>query len=294
MMNSWLIPALISATLSAIAAVMQKSLLRQLDEVYFSFLLSVAILAVSLPTLFMVDVVAVTGTSLLLLCLKGVINAFAFVAVMGALKKNEISATLPLLGLSPGVTALLAFVIIGETIMPSEIMGLVLMMAGVMTIEGWRQWQHAGGWKAAWAGSKQIVLALLLFALSSVVDKILVTSQRTDPYVVLFYQHVIFVLVFGAYLYVRRGASWTSSAGGVGQLVAGILVVALLTLGYRYFQLVASKQGSVAMVLAVKRTSVFWGALAGGYLFKEGALRSRLVGAALIIGAGFLILRVGG
>jgi drug/metabolite transporter (DMT)-like permease len=168
------------------------------------------------------------------------------------------------------------------------------MMVGVMTIEGWRQWRSESGWKAAWLGSRQIVVALVLFALSSVIDKVLVTSQRTDPYIVLFYQHVIFVLVFGVYLYMRRGEAWKTTGDGVGGLVVGILVVALLTLGYRYFQLVASKQGSVAMVLAVKRTSIFWGALAGGYLFKEKALRPRLIGAALIIGAGFLILRVGG
>jgi drug/metabolite transporter (DMT)-like permease len=73
-----------------------------------------------------------------------------------------------------------------------------------------------------------------------------------------------------------------------------IVFVAVVTIGYRYAQLAATQLAPVALVLAVKRTSVFFASLVGGKLFSEQRLPWKLIGAALIIVAGFLILRAVG
>jgi drug/metabolite transporter (DMT)-like permease len=73
-----------------------------------------------------------------------------------------------------------------------------------------------------------------------------------------------------------------------------IVMVAVLTICYRYAQLAATQLAPVALVLAVKRTSVFFASLVGGKMFSEQRLPWKLIGAALIIIAGFLILRVVG
>lgn len=282
---NWLALAFISALLSAAAAVTQKRILFKIDALTFSFLLSVVIMIVSFGAFFVVDVTAVSGTMLLILVIKGIINAFAFVLVMMMLERADISGTLPLLALTPGVTAILAFVVIGETIPPIEVFGLTLTIGGVLLLE--RKPTGLGSLKAQW----YIWTALLLFAISAVMDKILVSGYKTSPIVVLFYQHVVFLFVYAIMFYWKKHSVRRILAKEYVPALLLIGAVAVFTLGYRFTQLEAVKTGNVAMVLAVKRTSVFYASLVGGKMFREKHLAIRLAGAAIIIAAGFIILR---
>jgi drug/metabolite transporter (DMT)-like permease len=282
---NWLLLAFISALLSACAAVTQKKILFRIDALSFSFFLSAVIMVLSFGALFLVNVTAVSGITLIILVLKGVINAFAFVLVMMMLERADISGTLPLLALTPGVTAILAFVAIGETISSIEFWGLLLMIGGVLLLE--RRPTRLGSFKA----QRYIWTALLLFAISAVMDKVLVSGYRTSPITVLFYQHAIFLSVYSILILRKRIPLRRFMTREQLPMLALIGVVALFTLGYRLTQLDAMKTGDVAMVLAVKRTSVFFASLVGGKMFSEKHLAIRLVGAAVIIAAGFIILR---
>ncbi|MEO8232143.1 MAG: hypothetical protein ABI638_07655, partial [Ignavibacteriota bacterium] len=62
-------------------------------------------------------------------------------------------------------------------------------------------------------------------------------------------------------------------------------------IGYRYTQIVAVSLASVALVLAIKRTSVFWATVIGGKLFNDKDLLKRSLAAVLIIIGAILILR---
>lgn len=70
-----------------------------------------------------------------------------------------------------------------------------------------------------------------------------------------------------------------------------LLTVALVTLAYRFTQLEATKFAPVALVLAIKRTSILYASFFGGKIFSEERLAQKLLGAALIVAAGFIILR---
>jgi len=206
--------------------------------------------------------------------------------VMMALQRAEISSTLPLLGLTPGIVALLAYFTIGDLISAREIAGLVLMIAGVFFLERKGGMLRANNWHI-WA-------ALTLFAVSAVLDKALVSGYKTHPLVVLFYQHAVF-LAFYALLFSRKKQSLRYLLTQDHRLTLGLIVItAVVTICYRYTQLAATQLAPVAMVLAVKRTSVFFASLIGGTLFSEQRLPWKLAGAAMIIAAGFLILRAVG
>ena len=286
----WLLLALVSALFSAAAAVMQKKILFRIDALTFSFMLSIVLMGFSTGTLLFMDAFHLSSITLFVLIIKSVINAAAFLFVMMALQRGGISSTLPLLALTPGVTALLAYGALGETISKYEILGLSFMIAGIFLLErnesaasNNKQWFDSSHW---YIGS-----ALILFSVSSVFDKYLVSGIKTPPLVVLFYQHAVFLVLYGG-LYFRKHRSLKSfTESGMRSTVLLILAVAVLTMGYRYTQLAAVKLGSVALVLAVKRTSVFWAALVGGKLFDEKRLVPKLIAAACIIAAGFIILR---
>jgi uncharacterized membrane protein len=65
-----------------------------------------------------------------------------------------------------------------------------------------------------------------------------------------------------------------------------ILAVAVFAVVYRYSYILAIKAGSVALVLSIKRTSVFFAAVFGGRYFKEhNLLRRSLAVVIMVVGA---------
>lgn len=288
---NWIALASVSAVLSAAAAIAQKKTLRGLHALEFSFLVSLVILACSAWVPFTTPAFALAPRALGVLWGKSVLGGVAFLFVMMTLERSPISGALPLMGLTPAVTAVLAQLLIGERLHGGEWIGLALMVAGTWALEmrvGVAGPRALG--EALWAPRQRWMIgALLLFAISSVADKLLVGGMKVPPNVVLFHQHVVYALVFGAVLAVRR-TPWAALGRGAREQWPLLVAIAVLTLGYRFFQLQATRVGPVALVLAVKRTSIVYASLFGGKLFAEERLVPRVAGAMLIVGAGFLFL----
>lgn len=288
---NWIVLATGSALLSAAAAVTQKRCLFRVHALEFSFLVSVAILALSLAVPATTDVLALTPRAFAVVAVKSLLGGVAFLLVMTALERNPISNALPLLGLTPAVTALLAQLLLGESLRPAEWGGLALVVAGVWMLEARPGAPPLRPFVELFASGRHRAMggALVLFALSAVGDRWLVAGMRVPPPLVLFHQHVVYALVFGALLLARR-RPFGELARAARELWPLLLAIALLTVGYRWLQLLATQAGPVALVIAVKRTSIVWATLLGGRLFAEERVVPRLVGAALIVAAGFLFL----
>jgi len=288
----WFVLGTCSAVLSAASAIIQKKILFRLTALEFSFLVSAVILIVSLCVPFSVDVASIPSTTLMILIGKSVLGGSAFLLVMMSLEHNQISSALPLLGLTPGVTAVLALIVIGESLQPSEWAGIGLMMAGTYTLEMRPGQKFLQPFKSIFTNRNFYFIygAVGLFAVSSVADKALVSSYRVDPLVVLFYQHIVYCMLFGLQLLLRRYSFSTLVKKGKGQLPF-ILAAALLTIGYRFTQLEAAKLAPIALVLAVKRTSILYATFFGGRMFSDDRLSVKLFAGALIVVGGFIILR---
>lgn len=289
---TWLFAAMLSALLSATAAVLQKQCLRTVTALRFAFLLAVSTCLLSSVLLIGVELPAPDPAPLLVLAGKSLIGGIAFLLVMAALERGEISRVLPLLGLTPAVTAVFSFVLTGERMHGTEWGAVTLMMMGLFILE-WRPGNadavNVGGTRGG-RPHLLIVGALVLFALSSVGDKVLVSGFRMDLRIVLVFQHIVFCLLFGAMLMVRRTGLRVVLEEGR-RVLPVIVLIAVVTIGYRYAQLAATVEAPVALVLAVKRTSILFASLVGGRIFADERLPVRLAGAAMIVGAGFLILR---
>jgi uncharacterized membrane protein len=288
----WFALGTCSAVLSAASAIIQKKILFRLTALEFSFLVSAIILAVSLLVPFSVDVASIPSSALMILTGKSILGGMAFLLVMMSLQHNQISSALPLLGITPGVTALLALMLLGESLRPWEWVGIGLMMAGTYTLEIRPDQKIFQPFKVIFTNKNfyYIYGAVGLFAVSSVADRMLVSGYRIDPLVVLFYQHIVYCTLFGLQLLLRKYSFSTLLIKGKGQF-SFMLAAALLTIGYRFTQLEATKLAPVALVLAVKRTSILYATFFGGKLFSDDRLREKLLGALLIVVSGFIILR---
>jgi drug/metabolite transporter (DMT)-like permease len=289
---TWFLLASGSALLSAAAAIAQKKVLLRTHALEFSFLVSVIIMLLSFCFPMPDNALAITGETLFVILGKSVVGGVAFLLVMMSLERDQMSRVLPLLGLTPALTACVSFLVTGELLHAWEWVGIGLVVIGAYFLE-----KRPGGERALTPdrvrltpGHYYIVTALLLFAISSVVDKKLMSGYKTDPRVVLVYQHVVYCVVFGLLLAFRRVSLRSVMERGREQYPF-LIAIALLTVAYRYAQLEATKDAPVALVLAVKRTSILYASFFGGRLFSEDRLGIRLAGAALIVASGFVILR---
>lgn len=289
-MMSWFLLAFASAVFSAAASITEKKALFGMHAVDFSIVISLSNAALALPLFLLADYSSVTTDALLLLAGKNLLGALAFLCVMTAIRNLELSRALPLMVLTPGVVAIAAFLFLGETITPLEIAGIVLLMVGTYVLE-----MQAGDaiapFRAFFASRTHlpIIAALLLFTATSVLDRLLLVDIRLQPLPMMAFQQSFYAgwfLLFA--LAVRRTprALATATRGSW----HWIAIVALLTFVYRFAQIEATALAPVALVLAVKRLSVFIGAMAGGTLFAERHLVRKAVAIViLLVGAGLVV-----
>lgn len=290
---TWFAIALLSAFLSAFAAITQKKVLFNIGALEFSFLLSLVNLLFSIPFFFFIDYGTINSYNLTILFIKSVIGVGAFFCVMLSLKNLEISNALPLLALTPGFIAVFAFIFLGESLNLQEVIGLAILIIGTYLLESQKVKEIFYPF-SVFLKSKYhrfVVLALLLFTASSILDKLLLVKLKLSPVSLTAFQHIYFAILFSVIysIFEKRNEPVTRhiSKSNFGW----IALISILTIGYRFTQVAAIGMASVALVLAVKRTSVFWATIVGGKIFSDKDLLKRSIAAILVLIGAILILR---
>jgi len=290
---TWFFIALLSSFLSAFAAITQKKVLFNLKPLEFSFLLSVVNLVFSIPFFFFINYSSIDAENLAFLFVKSVIGALAFLCVMNALKNLQISNALPLLALTPGFVAIFAFFILGEKLKYYEIIGLISLIAGTYILES-KSLKEVLVPFNVFIKSKYhqfILAALLLFTASSIMDKVLLIKLNMTPVSLTAFQHIFFAFIFGVIFFFSDKEKSMTEISSIKKNFGWIALISVLTIGYRFSQVWAVSLASVALTLAVKRTSVLWATIIGGKIFKDTNLTKRIIAVIFILIGAILILR---
>jgi len=187
---TWFLVAFTSALFSAAAAISQKKVLFKISALNFSLLLSFFNFLIVLPLLFKINFQDISPVAILILYGKSVLGSLAFLCVMLALKNMEISGALPLMALTPGVVALLAFLLLGEALSNLEIIGVFLLVSGTYILESGHHKDLLAPFKVFYQSKfhHYILGALVLFSVTSVLDKYLLRDFRVPPDGFLFFQ----------------------------------------------------------------------------------------------------------
>ncbi|MCE1188830.1 MAG: DMT family transporter [Ignavibacteria bacterium] len=290
---NWFLIALISALLSAAAAVTQKKVLFKMESIAFAFWISVLNVVFSIPFFIQTDMQTVNNMALLLLFVKSVMGAVSFLCIMHALKNMEISGALPLMVLTPGLVAIFAFLLLGDTLRPVQVGGLVMLLAGTYVLE-MRPGQSLAEPFMVFAKSKYhyyIVTALVLFTATSLLDKLLLGRYKMPAPAMMSFQQVFYLLVIAVvYIYSNIRTKGQELKKTTRQMVPWLIAIALFTLGYRYTQIMAIKIAPVGAVLAVKRISVFIAAISGGKLFNESNRKQKAFATAIMVIGAIMIM----
>jgi drug/metabolite transporter (DMT)-like permease len=286
----WFTLAFASALFSAGAALSQKKILFKLEALDFSFYLSIISLIFSIPFFINMFSEFPTAESLLILYIKSILGTFAFLCVMLVLKNFEISKALPLMVLTPGLVAVFAFLFLGDSLSTKETFGIILLMIGTYVLEVSDSRNFISSLRTLIKSKSHyyVLSALLLFTASAILDRLLLTGYKLSPENFMAGQQLFFAFNFFILFVIKKKR--TDGNGSYDQKIwYWIILIAILTIGYRYTQIEATKLAPVALVLAVKRISVFFSSLIGGKLFKEKDLIKKGIAAAIMI-AGTLFL----
>jgi drug/metabolite transporter (DMT)-like permease len=288
----WYTLAFLSAIFSAVAAISQKKILFTIDALEFSFILSLFNALLALLFLINFDLDSTSFLSLLILYGKTILGALAFYCVMLALKNMEISGALPLMVLTPGIVAIFAFFILGESLNSFEIVGLILLLVGTYILEVRKSKSFFQPFQI-FINSKYhhyIIYAILLFTLSSVIDKLLLRDYKLPPYEFIGFQHLFLAVNFLFFVLITKNNPIKILSKVNSKLFGWIFIISFFTIGYRYTQIEAVKIASVALVLTIKRTSVFFAVVFGGKLFSEHSLLKKTIATIIMLVGAYLIL----
>lgn len=289
---NWFPIALLSALLSAAAAVTQKKVLFKLDVLEFAVVISVLNVVFTIPFFVAMDWSTLNAMNVTALAVKSALGAWSFLCVMYALKNMEISGALPLMALSPGFVAVFAFLLLGDVLLPLQIAGLVLLLIGTYLLEVRQGHGMLEPFKVMLRSRHHhyIFTALALFTITSLLDKLLLGKYKMPPVSFMALQQVFYFVFIGIVYLVKQKRPFPAVSYNR-EIWLWLLAIALFTLGYRYTQIVAVKIAPVAAVLAVKRISVFIAAVSGGKLFKESGLLKKGFAAAIIVAGAILIMK---
>ena len=286
----WYLFGFSSAMLAAAAAVLEKWLLKRMSVWQMSawFSLITALLVIPILLTFKGSLSSLSGVLWGVILLKSLMEAVQFVAVMTGIKRLGISTTIPLMALSPGFVALGGSLLIGDALTLVQWGGLLLMVVGmyVIQLEGasawWRPFVRLFADRNQWV----IVLALVASVAVALMDKTILSGYKIPPQIFITVQQWYLAGLFLLIVIIRKINRSEASLPWSRNVVLGLFTLAVVTVGYRYFQMRGVMLAPVALVLAVRRTSVVMASLVGGSLFQEkGFVRRSIAAAILAVGA---------
>ena len=212
-----------------------------------------------------------------------VIHVGYYFALAGALKHGELGLAYPLMrGTAPLLVAIGSFVFLGEAVRPLGWLGIVMVCAGVLML----------GMSAGLLKHRKAVLFALsnavLIAIYTVVDA---QGARLSGHVGQ-YVALLFVLdgwPFAVLVYLqRKGQVWEYARARWPLATFG----ALASLGSYSIALWAMTVAPVALVAALRETSVLFAVILGAWLLRERWTRWRVIGASTLV-CGVVALRLG-
>lgn len=286
----WFILASASALFTSCATLAEKKILFKIEALSFSFYLSIVGLFLSIPFFFGITVSSITVETLIILYIKSILGTLVFLFVMLTLKNFEISKALPLLVITPGLTAIFAYLFLGDSLTAKETLGIILLMVGTYILEISGKKKILDSFLQIFKNRNYIYIfsAIAMFTASANLDRLLLTDYKLEPVSFMALQQMFYAFNFALLFLLTRKKDEIKSMPGK-EILKWIFLISLLIIGYRYTLIEATKLAPVALVLSVRRISVFFSALIGGKLFKEKELVKRAV-ATIIMVAGALFL----
>lgn len=210
----------------------------------------------------------------------------AIILYTKALKVSPISLTVPFLALTPVFLIITSYIILGEKVSLNGGIGILLMAAGVYTLNIHKARDtFLGPVKAVFKekGSVMMVMVAFIYSITSSLGKMAI--EHSSP---IFFGSTYFILVTILFTPIAL----RKNRGNI--TIKKKDVVSFASIGVTYsmmiiFHMIAMSLTNVAYMISVKRTSLLFSIIYGHFLFKEEKVRARSAGGILML-AGFVLV----
>ncbi len=218
------------------------------------------------------------------------VNVFANILYLKALKQSPLSLTVPFLAFTPLFLLITSWVLLNEFPSTYGLFGILLIVLGAyaLNISKFKQGIFAP-FKAILheRGSVYMLIVSFLYSFSSNFDKLAVLDSSPLFYVTAF--NVSLVTIFSVIIILKRKL--------VNELVdkiktkwGGLALLGLIASLALSAQQMAMELTLVPYVISIKRANLILAVIFGYFFFKEKDIRSRLFGAIIMVAGVLLIL----
>lgn len=220
------------------------------------------------------------------------INIVATVLSYRALSNSDLSLCLPILAFTPVFLLLTSFLILGEVPSLAGILGIFLVATGSFLLasgEPPTSFLAPVVTLSRNSGVRMMLIVAFLYSISVNYDKVVV--ETSDP---IFGSSVVYCLLAASFLAITT-ACWVRGKvmpvpEGVSNRSVIILIAIGLVLAVEAISInLAYTLSIVPYVISIKRLSIFFAVLFGGFLLKEGSLRPRALGSLVMVAGTVLI-----
>lgn len=218
------------------------------------------------------------------------LNGVSFVLYMRAIQISPLSLTLPYLAFTPVFMIVTGSLVLDELPGRWGVVGILTTCIGsyVLNLDTQRR-GFFDPFRAVFreTGSWLMLLVALLFSLAAVVGKKGILHSSPLFFTVTFFSalNITFLILFHATARIRLRTYLDEPYKGC---VAGILLFL-----HAFFHGYAIALTKAAYMISIKRFSILFGVLYGGWLFREKNIGTRLFGAALMLSGAVLIMLKG-
>lgn len=223
------------------------------------------------------------------LAVSGPIGVISTVLYMKGLQKSDISIISPLSALSPLLLLLTAPLIVGEFPSVIGLIGVMVTTVGVYLLELSKKHKSVFAPLKAIAkepGAKYIVAMLLLYSISSPVDKLGV--EASSP---IMYTAGLYIVIFCGLTPLAYFKGTTPMDSLTRTDLSSLGIIGILTGLYAIGQMMALTFTLVIYVIAIKRAGILFSVAAGGIFFDEPYTRERFIGS-IVIFIGLIIITI--
>lgn len=289
-MEIWIIYAFLTAILTSLATLIEKKTLLNQHAAEFSTILSIFTLILSIPFFFLIDYSKLKLITLLILFMGSIIGASAFLLIAKSVRHMKIGDSNSLIALSPGLTSLFALIFLGEILTLKQTLGIIILIIGAFVLETKNKIEIRRTIKE-FKNSKYIhfiFLALLLYSITALIDRVLLFRFNMQIEAFIAFVHIFLAFHFLTITYLFYDGT-KGIKNGIKKSGKWVFIVAILVLGYRYFQSEAIKIADVGLVTSIKRTSTLFTVLIGREIFHENKDPNKYISVFIII-AGVLLI----
>jgi drug/metabolite transporter (DMT)-like permease len=295
----WFLPALLGAISQAVYSLSVKVLLKKIPPFFLAGYSFLAASLIIFPVILFSGIPPIGPGLFFALAATVTINTVATILFYRALSTTDLSLCVPILAFTPVFLILTSFIMLGEIPTPGGAAGILLVTAGAFLLAFRSTGCQSACLRSPFLtflsdpGVRSMLVVAFLYSISVNYDKEVVTNSSPifASAITLFLLAIIFLLI--AVVTMTTCTSGAQDPQGQDPVVPGplflpspfflyvtvgmILVVEGISINVAYTMAI------VPYVITVKRLSLFFSVLFGGFLLHEQQIRGRILGALIMI-----------